>query len=231
MRFRIAASIGLLVSLAACGVGKPVPKPRVNETAVAPTAKVVFTYANDEPFLRFVVRFRNPAFNMARVGLRSTWKAYDANGIIVGSLDNTQPPIAAGQSVYYVGGSSGQHLTGTPVKVVVVITDPGQLVEQAVSTPVKFVKASFVQSDRDQHADAFDYDALVTLAALRAVPIASVRVPILLWGAKRTIVGAGWADLEPAPTQLARGDKFNVRATVPVPKGTPVRAVGYPVQK
>jgi hypothetical protein len=231
MRFRIAASIGLLISLAACDVGKPVPKPRANETAVAPTAKVVFTYANDEPFLRFVVQFRNPAYRLTRVGLKTTWKAYNAKGIIVGSLDNSQPPIGPGQSIYYVGGSTGDHLTGTPVKVVVTIKDPGELVDQPVSTPMKFVNASLARSNRDRHDDAFDYDALITLAAVTDVRRRSVRVPTLLWGANRKIVGAGWADLDPAPRHLARGDKVNVRARVPVPKGTPVRVVGYPVQK
>ena len=62
----------------------------------APIVTVLHTYVNANPFVRFAVEITNPG-TRTLVGVTTIWKALDANGVIVGTLeDRATPPIPPG---------------------------------------------------------------------------------------------------------------------------------------
>jgi len=241
MNVRLIASSAVLL-LAVTGCGGPDDRKPKSESAspgttsrsAAPTVKVVYSYFNDEPFLRLAAQFTNPDSKMTRVGVESTWKAFDADGAIVGTDDISTPPIPPGGSVYYVGGDSGPDedgaLSGTPARVTVEITDTGQEVERAPSPTVKVTKASFTRSDSYAFDGTSEYDASVTIEALADLARESLWVDIRLMGTGGEIVGAEWSDLESMPRFISKGEKVKAIASVTVENGrtpTKIEAFAY----
>lgn len=63
---------------------------QVKKDAPPITAEVVYSFFVDDPLTRFAVEFTNPG-EKARSGVTATWKAYDKDGVIVGSRDKLSP--------------------------------------------------------------------------------------------------------------------------------------------
>ena len=194
-----------------------------------PSAAVLFTYVNADPFLRFAAVISNPG-SRALVGVETVWKALDANGVIVGSRDGREvAPIPPGGGVLDVGGAGGLHLTGTPASVVVEVTKTGSFVDVVPDPVVSVVGATFSRAEFDLSPGARDYDVLVTIVALTEVLTADLSVSAVLKSADGTIVGADFGDLIDLPTRLSQGEVVQVPAIISVRNGEPttVEAAAY----
>lgn len=195
--------------------------------AAEPTAEVMFTFFNDQPLVRFAVEIKNPA-DKARVGVRSTWKVLDANGVIVGTLeDSAQPAIPAGGSVWYVGGAGGANLSGTPASVEFEITDSGTLTDSAPATKVVAENPTFERAGFDFYEGLRSYDASFVIAATADVTADDLGTVILLRDAAGEIVGADFADTDAVPSTLKAGEKANATATLQVATGEPATVEAY----
>ena len=229
----------LAVALAAAGSGcesrDASPKatqtasPSKSEASEAPaTAKVLYTYFNkSEKYGRVVIEISNPS-NKTRTGVETTWKALDADGVIVDTESYRQTPIPPGTSVLYVDGT--EDLAEEAERVTVAVTDPGRLTSEPPTERLEVSDAKFVRSASDTWAGAHDYDVTAVLTALADVSGGDVIVNFVLRDASGKIVGAEWADSESSsiPKVLAKGDKVKVGTYVEVELGkTPVTVDAY----
>lgn len=207
---------------------RPTTTEATTTTAAAqPTAEVVFTYFNDEPFVRFAAQITNPA-GQARVGVRTTWKVLDANGVIVGTLeDSEQPTIPAGGSVWYAGGAGAANLTGAPASVEFEITDPGTVTDTPPTPSVTAEGPTFERASFDFYDGARTYDGSFVIAAATEVATADIETVVLLRDAAGNIVAATWANTGSAPSTLNAGDKVNATASLAVATGEPVTVEAY----
>lgn len=186
-----------------------------------PTADVVFTFFNDEPLVRFAAEIKNPA-DQALVGVRTTWRVLDANGVIVGTLeDSEQPSIPAGGTIYYVGGAGFANLTGTPASVEFEITDPGTLTDAPPATNVTAESPTFERASLDIYESARTYDASFVIAATQRAATGDLGTVVLLKDAAGNIVAANWADTSAMPSTLDAGAKANATALMLVATGEP----------
>ncbi|WP_127481334.1 hypothetical protein [Nocardioides pantholopis] len=183
-------------------------------------ANVAYTYFNSDPLARFAVEIANPA-TAARLGVTGTWKALDADGVIVGTHDTELPTIAAGQSIVYVGGAGAANLTGTPAQVTFEVTDEGKLSSQPLEPSIAVSTTTLNRAEFDLNGDGRDYDVTLTLTALTDVNPADIKTNVILKNAAGKIVGADWTDMSTAPAALAAGDKVKVATIVTVPHGKP----------
>lgn len=201
--------------------------PTTTTAAAEPTAEVVFTFFNDDPFFRFAVEIKNPA-DQARVGMRTTWKVLDSNGVIVGTLEDTErPAIPAGGSIWYVGGAGAANLTGTPASVEFEITDPGTLTDSVPPSSVVAENPTFERSTFDFYDGARSYDASFVIAATADVTTDDIGTVVLLRDAAGNIVAADWADTNAVPSTLKAGEKANATATLQVANGEPATVGAY----
>lgn len=192
-----------------------------------PTASVVFTYVNDAPLVRFAAEIKNPAAQ-TRTGVRTTWKVLDANGVIIGTLEDTErPDIAAGGSIYYVGGAGAANLTGTPASVEFEIIDPGTLTDTPPTTSATVESPTFERASFDFYDNSRTYDASFVIAATQEVTTEDLDTAVLLKDAAGNIVAADWADTSTAPSRLSAGDKVNATANMQVSIGEPAAVEAY----
>jgi hypothetical protein len=195
--------------------------------AEEPTGEVIFTYFNDEPFVRFVAEIKNPA-DQTRVGVRTTWKALDANGVIVGTVeDGERAAIPAGGSIFYVGGAGFAKLTGTPASVEFEITDPGTVTDTPPAANATVENPTFERSTFDFYDGARSYDASFVIAATAEVTTGDLDTAVLLRDAAGNIVAADWADTDAMPSELKAGEKANATASMQVATGDPVSIEAY----
>jgi len=225
------------LSLAACGGQKTgsassqVKKTdsassQVKKDAPPITAEVVYSFFTDDPLTRFAVRFTNPG-EKTRSGITATWKAFDKDGVIIGTYDAIIPPILAGGSTFYAGGAGSANLSGTPAKVTVNVTDNGREVDTKPTSGVIVGKTEFKKSDFALTKGTTDYDVSMVLTATREISSSDVKTAVLLRDSNGKVVGADWADLDKVPDTIAAGEKFKVTAYITVPNGLPKSVEGY----
>lgn len=224
-----AGSSDTTTTTAATGQAPPTTEAPTTTVAAAPepTAEVLFTYTNEDPLLRFAVEIKNPA-GQARVGVRTTWKALDANGVIVGTLEDTErPAIPAGGSIYYAGGAGGANLSGTPASVQFEITDPGTLTDSPPAAVATADNATFEEDDFSLYEGAREFEVSFVITATQDLETADLNGVLLLKDANGKVIGADWADTSSAPSTLKAGEKANATASVAVTTGEPVTAEAY----
>lgn len=191
----------------------------------SPVATVIHTFTNGDPYLRFAVELSNPG-SRTLVGVETAWKALDANGVIVGTVEGrAAPPIPPGGIVLDTGGAGGVLLTGTPATVRVEIVDKGEFVDVAPDPSVAVASApTFSRAEFDLNDGARDYDVQVTVEALTEVNTEDLSVAVVLRDATGTAIGSDFGDTTELPSRLAPGDKVNVTAIVSVTNGEPAVA-------
>lgn len=199
---------------------------QVKKDAPPITAEVVYSYFTDDPLTRFAVEFANPG-EKTRSGITATWKAFDKDGVIIGTHDTKVPPILAGGSTFYAGGAGGANLSGTPAKVTVNVTDNGHEVDTKPASGVTVGTTEFKKSDFALTEGTTDYDASMVLTATRKISSSDVDTAVLLRDSSGKVVGAEWADLDKVPATIAAGEKFKVTAHIIVSDGLPKSVEGY----
>jgi hypothetical protein len=199
---------------------------QVEKDAPPITAEVVYSFFIDDPLTRFAVKFTNPG-EKARSGVTATWKAYDKDGVIVGTHDTIVPPILAGGSTFYAGGAGGANLTGTPAKVTVNVTDNGHEVDTKPASGVTVGSTEFKKLDYSLYEGTTSYEASMVLTATRKISSSDVETALLLRDSNGKVVGAEWADLDSVPDTIAAGEKFKVTAHIIVRDGPPKSVEGY----
>ncbi len=202
--------------------------PTSTATAVPePTTEVLFTYVNDEPLVRFAAEIKNPAAQ-ARVGVRTTWKVLDVNGVIVGTLeDSERAAIPPGGSIYYVGGAGALNLTGVPATVEFEVTDPGTLTDEPPAPSATAGIPTFERAGFDYLDNTRTYDSSFVISASAEVTTDNLDTVILMRDAFGSVIAAAWADTSAAPSTLEAGEKINATAQLYVTSGEPASIEAY----
>jgi len=221
----IVASMIVGVAGACAAPDKPsAPKPTVAKKSEEPAVKVLYTFFTDET-VQFVAEISNPA-DRTRVGVETSWKAYDSDGIIVASFTGKRPPIPPRGSIFYAGHAG--EVSGVAESVKVNLSKKGALTAKAPRPAVKVGEATFERADYDFTDGAHTYDVSTVLTAMSDVAGKDVNVQAILRDESGEIVGAGWAGgptLIPEfgqdlPDKLAKGDKVRLKFDAHVAEGT-----------
>ncbi len=225
----------LALALVLVGVGAgctaPESKPAISKVESdaptdQPTAKAIYTYFSDDKDAFFAVEISNPA-DRTRAGVKTLWKALDADGVIVGSLEAAQPPIPPGKSIIYVGGAS--YLDGNAKEFSVTIADAGHLVMWPPTLRTTVSDASFKRAEHDFWSGAQTYIASAVVTAQGDMAGKDVEVSFVFRDKRDAIVGVGFVNKsDTVPERLAKGDKVRVvDDSAVVDGGTPVRVEAF----
>lgn len=174
----------------------------------------------------FAVEFTN-AGDKPRVGVKTTWKAIDADDVIVGTHDAEIPPILPGETTYYVGGAGGANLTGVPTQVEVEVTDEGDAVSKAEPSGATVTSVEYKKADYSFTLGVRAFEVSMVLLVTRDLSPNDIATVALLRDKKGTVVGAGWGDTDTAPDRITAGEKVRVKSDVYVRNGTPATAHAY----
>ena len=226
MNVRLVSAVVLVVALTGCAnASSPAPTASTPAKKVEPpTSTVLYSYLGKEKSVNFVAEIKNPT-DRTRFGVETTWKAYDADGVILGSATNARPPIPPHGSILYAGG--GGELSGVGEKVTVEVTDEGGLTKKEPSKNVKVGDATFKRSaNGDAWKDARTFEASVVVIALADIDAEDVNVWVVLRNKNDKVVGTGWSNgpgfvHEGLPDQMAAGDKARLTIDAAVPSGRP----------
>lgn len=222
----VLATTVLILTITGC-TEDPSPAPtrtKTPEKPAAPVSQVLYKYMGREKFVQFVAEIKNPA-DQTRFGVETTWKVYDADGVIVGSFKSTRPPIPGHGSILYAGG--GGELSGVGEKLTVEITNEGGVRERMPAQNAKVSKATFDRGDFNAWKDARTFEASVVIQALADVDAKEdVNVWVVLRKKNGKVVGTGWSggpgfEHQGLPEQMTTGDKAKLTIDAAVPSGRP----------
>lgn len=217
----------LLTGLTACGSDETIKATsEKEEDSPQLSANVVHTFFSKDPLARFAVEFTN-GDDKSRVGVKATWEALDADGVIVGTHNAEIPPILPGEATYYVGGAGGANLTGVPAQIEVEVTDEGEAVSKVEPSGVTVESVDFEKTDYSFIPGVRAFEVSLVLVATRDLSPRDISTVALLRNKKGKVIGADWGDTDTAPDQITAGEKFRVKSDVYVRNGTPATADAY----
>lgn len=201
----------------------PSPTATATPDVPRPTLEVAYFHARTgERLFRVAVAITNPAAKTIE-GLKMRWDAYSADNAIVGGIASSLPPIAGGQTFYYVGGAGGANLTGDPASVKVTVVDGGRFTDAPsilFTTEPGTVLMEEYPLSKDKQARA----SANVVTGDKAVDRFDTVVTVILRDAAGAIVGADFDRPVSLPESIPPGTKFRSEIRFIDVTGTPVKA-------